>query len=184
MFQIVILAAYLVASCSALQDHSDDWGWNGKYKFEYGVKDPHTGDHKSQWEISDGHGLKGGYTLDEPDGTKHYVEYKADKWHGFQAIVKRVGHAIHPKTYGTPFVVKHKKQNNEQINNGYGYEEKDYSSSGYQSSNGQNAYSSVEGGNGWINQKASSSRSNNANGWINGNENNYATSYVKQKSYY
>lgn len=30
-----------------------------KYIYEYGVKDAHTGDHKSQWEHSDGDHVKG-----------------------------------------------------------------------------------------------------------------------------
>jgi hypothetical protein len=49
------------------KDHQDFHAYP-KYKFEYGVKDPHTGDHKSQWEIRDGDVVKGEYTLDEADG--------------------------------------------------------------------------------------------------------------------
>lgn len=67
------------------------------YKFEYGVKDPHTGDHKSAWEHSDGHHVKGSYSLDEADGTKRIVEYHADPHGGFNAEVKKVGHAKHPE---------------------------------------------------------------------------------------
>ncbi|XP_053685395.1 adult-specific cuticular protein ACP-20-like [Sabethes cyaneus] len=63
-----------------------------KYKYEYGVKDYHTGDHKSQWEVRDGDVVKGEYTLDEPDGTKRIVEYYADDKHGFEAKVKNIGH--------------------------------------------------------------------------------------------
>ena len=66
-----------------------------KYKFEYGVKDVKTGDHKSQWEIRDGDVVKGEYTLDEADGTKRVVEYHADGKSGFHAIVKKIGHAHH-----------------------------------------------------------------------------------------
>lgn len=65
------------------------------YKFEYGVKDYHTGDNKEAWEHSDGHHVKGMYSLYEPDGTKRIVEYTADPKLGFQAVVKRVGHATH-----------------------------------------------------------------------------------------
>ncbi|XP_038114700.1 adult-specific cuticular protein ACP-20 [Culex quinquefasciatus] len=64
-----------------------------KYKFEYGVKDIHTGDHKSQWEMRDGDVVKGEYTLDEADGTKRVVEYYADSKNGFEAKVKNIGHA-------------------------------------------------------------------------------------------
>ncbi|KAG5667447.1 hypothetical protein PVAND_015427 [Polypedilum vanderplanki] len=49
-----------------------------KYKFEYGVHDPHTHDHKSQWETRDGDVVKGEYTLDEADGTIRKVSYHAD----------------------------------------------------------------------------------------------------------
>src|SRR5690349_8615628 len=66
-----------------------------KYKFEYGVKDPKTGDHKTQWEVRDGDHVKGEYTLDESDGTKRIVEYHADGKSGFHAIVKKIGHAHH-----------------------------------------------------------------------------------------
>lgn len=44
--------------------------------------------------------LPGGYSLYEPDGTKRIVEYTADKHHGFNAVVKKVGHAHHPTHYG------------------------------------------------------------------------------------
>uniref|UniRef100_A0A182X732 Uncharacterized protein n=1 Tax=Anopheles quadriannulatus TaxID=34691 RepID=A0A182X732_ANOQN len=62
-----------------------------KYKFEYGVKDYHTGDHKSQWEVRDGDVVKGEYTLDEPDGSTRIVKYHADSKNGFEAVVKNIG---------------------------------------------------------------------------------------------
>uniref|UniRef100_A0AAG5DHB8 Cuticle protein 19 n=1 Tax=Anopheles atroparvus TaxID=41427 RepID=A0AAG5DHB8_ANOAO len=62
-----------------------------KYKFEYGVKDYHTGDHKSQWEVRDGDVVKGEYTLQEPDGSTRIVKYHADSKNGFEAIVKNIG---------------------------------------------------------------------------------------------
>jgi hypothetical protein len=71
-----------------------------KYKFEYGVKDVKTGDHKSQWETRDGDVVKGEYTLDEADGTKRVVEYHADGKTGFHAIVKKIGHAHHSYSGG------------------------------------------------------------------------------------
>ncbi|CAH0559094.1 unnamed protein product [Brassicogethes aeneus] len=70
------------------------------YKFEYGVHDPHTHDIKSQHEHRDGHNVKGGYTLKEADGTTRIVEYIGDHHNGFQAVVKRIGHAQHPAHYG------------------------------------------------------------------------------------
>uniref|UniRef100_A0A182KEV4 Uncharacterized protein n=1 Tax=Anopheles christyi TaxID=43041 RepID=A0A182KEV4_9DIPT len=81
-------------------DYTDHYAYP-KYKYDYGVQDAHTGDHKSQWEIRDGDVVKGGYTLYDADGTKRVVEYSSDKHHGFQAHVKRVGHAYHPQVYKT-----------------------------------------------------------------------------------
>lgn len=66
-----------------------------KYKFEYGVKDPHTHDHKSQWEMRDGDVVKGEYTLDEADGTQRVVSYHASDKTGFHADVKNIGKAHH-----------------------------------------------------------------------------------------
>lgn len=77
-------------------DHEHvDYHSHPQYKFEYGIKDPKTGDHKSQWEIRDGDVVKGQYTLDEADGTHRVVEYSSDKKNGFNAIVKKIGHAHH-----------------------------------------------------------------------------------------
>lgn len=71
-----------------------------KYGFDYGVNDPHTGDIKSQSEHRDGDVVKGSYSLVEPDGTTRVVEYTADDHNGFNAVVKRIGHAAHPAHYG------------------------------------------------------------------------------------
>ncbi|XP_054260466.1 uncharacterized protein LOC128985110 [Macrosteles quadrilineatus] len=67
-----------------------------KYEFKYGVHDPHTGDIKQQWEHRDGDKVKGMYSLVEPDGTIRIVEYTADDHNGFNAVVKKIGHAHHP----------------------------------------------------------------------------------------
>ncbi|XP_061496521.1 uncharacterized protein LOC5667274 [Anopheles gambiae] len=99
MMKITIAALALLAVAVAAYEH-EDYHSHPSYKFEYGVKDPHTGDHKSQWEHRDGDVVKGAYTLDEADGTKRVVEYSSDKHNGFQAHVKRVGHADHPAVYG------------------------------------------------------------------------------------
>ncbi|XP_058457448.1 adult-specific cuticular protein ACP-20-like [Malaya genurostris] len=80
-------------------EHKDYYAYP-KYKFEYGVSDHKTGDHKNHWEIRDGDVVKGEYSLHEPDGTKRVVEYKADKHTGFEAHVKRIGHGHHPQLYG------------------------------------------------------------------------------------
>ncbi|KAL5292937.1 hypothetical protein ACFFRR_011607 [Megaselia abdita] len=90
-----------------------DYYSHPKYEFEYGVKDAHTGDHKSQHEHRDGDSVKGGYTLDEADGTKRVVEYHADKHSGFNAVVKRIGHAHHPEHY-------HVEQHHGGLSGGYG----------------------------------------------------------------
>lgn len=41
-------------------EHKDYYAYP-KYKFDYGVKDPHTGDNKDQWETRDGDVVKGEY---------------------------------------------------------------------------------------------------------------------------
>ncbi|CAG9784949.1 unnamed protein product [Diatraea saccharalis] len=66
-----------------------------KYAYEYSIKDPHTGDYKTQHETRDGDVVKGFYSLHEADGTVRIVEYTADKHNGFHAVVKREGHAKH-----------------------------------------------------------------------------------------
>ncbi|XP_065084586.1 uncharacterized protein LOC135706840 [Ochlerotatus camptorhynchus] len=76
------------------EEHKDYYAYP-MYKFEYGVKDTKTGDHKSQWEMRDGDIVKGSYTLDEPDGTQRIVEYRADDKNGFQAIVKTIVRPVH-----------------------------------------------------------------------------------------
>lgn len=68
-----------------------------KYEFNYGVADAHTGDHKSQKEERDGDIVKGSYTVAEPDGTLRTVHYTADDHNGFNAVVTRTGHAVHPQ---------------------------------------------------------------------------------------
>lgn len=70
------------------------------YKYDYGVKDMKSGDHKSAWEMRHGDLVKGGYMLHEPDGTKRVVEYVADHHGGFNAHVKQIGIAEHPLIYG------------------------------------------------------------------------------------
>lgn len=80
-------------------EHHEDYYTYPKYKFEYGVKDPHTGDHKSQWEVRDGDVVKGEYTIEEADGTTRVVSYTADDKSGFNAVVKKIGKAHHPQAY-------------------------------------------------------------------------------------
>ncbi|XP_055600006.1 cuticle protein 19-like [Uranotaenia lowii] len=79
-----------------LPHYEQDYYAHPKYKFEYGVKDILTGDHKSQWEQRDGQIVTGSYSLDEADGTHRIVTYNSDDHNGFHAYVHRVGHAQHP----------------------------------------------------------------------------------------
>lgn len=67
-----------------------------QYAFNYGVNDPYTGDIKSHEEVRDGDVVRGSYTVNEPDGTIRVVEYTADDYNGFNVVVKKIGHAIHP----------------------------------------------------------------------------------------
>lgn len=78
-------------------DYKEEHYGPATYKYGYGVKDEHTGDHKDAWESSDHGVVKGSYSLYEPDGVHRVVEYTADKHHGFSATVKRTGghHDIH-----------------------------------------------------------------------------------------
>ncbi|KAF6204933.1 hypothetical protein GE061_019098 [Apolygus lucorum] len=80
--------------------HDVDYHAPAHYKFDYKVHDPHTGDVKSQWEHRDKDQVKGGYTIHDPDGSVRTVEYHADKHNGFNAVVKKHGHAHHPHVYG------------------------------------------------------------------------------------
>ncbi|PSN37955.1 hypothetical protein C0J52_10444 [Blattella germanica] len=76
--------------------HAVDYYAHPHYNFDYAVHDPHTGDQKSQWEARDGDVVKGQYSLVEPDGTVRVVDYTADDHNGFNAIVTKHGHAVHP----------------------------------------------------------------------------------------
>ncbi|XP_061728566.1 histidine-rich glycoprotein-like [Cydia pomonella] len=77
------------------EEHHHDYYAHPKYEFEYKVEDPHTGDKKSQHESRDGDVVKGYYSLHDADGTIRIVHYSADKHSGFNAEVKREGHAKH-----------------------------------------------------------------------------------------
>jgi len=74
-----------------------------RYHFNYGVKDQHTGDLKSQWEHRDGDKVKGSYSVLEPDGSIRTVDYTADDHNGFNAVVKKTGPSRHliPKYVST-----------------------------------------------------------------------------------
>uniref|UniRef100_A0A1I8P1M2 Uncharacterized protein n=1 Tax=Stomoxys calcitrans TaxID=35570 RepID=A0A1I8P1M2_STOCA len=87
--------------------HSSDHGHGGwyhndyhsypKYEFKYGVENSKTGDIKNQWEHRDGDHVKGSYSFKEADGTTRIVDYHANGHHGFNAVVKTLGHAHYPE---------------------------------------------------------------------------------------
>jgi len=85
-----------------------------KYSFNYGIKDPHTGDIKSQAEERDGDVVKGQYSLVEPDGSVRTVDYTADDHHGFNAVVHKTapkiiahGPIVHAPVLGHPGPLLH-----------------------------------------------------------------------------
>lgn len=82
----------------------DGYDPNPSYNFMYGVRDPNTGDNKSQEEsLSDGV-VRGSYQLEEPDGSIRRVTYTADDLNGFQARVEKIEHVRHQPS---PFVKKY-----------------------------------------------------------------------------
>ncbi|EAT37667.1 AAEL010375-PA [Aedes aegypti] len=87
-----------------------------KYKFEYGVQDFHTGDHKSQWEIRDGDFVKGEYTLADADGTHRIVKYRADDKNGFRAVVRQLG-----KGFGQQGAQEENEDGQNEIGEKFGY---------------------------------------------------------------
>ncbi|XP_053989836.1 cuticle protein 19 [Hylaeus volcanicus] len=99
MIKIALLLGLVgIAAASYIGGH-DDYNHHPAYNFEYSVHDPHTHDIKSQHESRNGDSVKGYYTLKEADGTLREVHYTADHKNGFNAEVKRSGHAQHPAHY-------------------------------------------------------------------------------------
>ncbi|XP_014246848.1 cuticle protein 7-like [Cimex lectularius] len=101
----VLFACIVVATCAPFegqgeevlgrhQEHHDYYA-PPHYSFEYKVHDEHKGDVKSHHETREGDKVKGFYMLKEADGTVREVHYTADHKNGFNAEVKRVGHAVH-----------------------------------------------------------------------------------------
>ncbi|XP_030758956.1 adult-specific cuticular protein ACP-20-like [Sitophilus oryzae] len=79
--------------------HTFDYYTVPHYEYKYGVHDPKHHDVHEQKEERYGDKVKGEYSLHEPDGTIRYVKYEADKENGFNAEVRREGHAVHPQHY-------------------------------------------------------------------------------------
>lgn len=71
------------------------------YEFKYSVHDPKHHDVHEQKEKRIGDKVEGEYSIHDPDGTIRVVKYEADKHNGFNAVVERKGHAIHPQEYKT-----------------------------------------------------------------------------------
>jgi hypothetical protein len=76
-----------------------DYHAHPHYKYEYGVHDPYTGDHKTAYEHRDGDKVTGMYSFLEADGRTRIVEYTADDEHGFHAVVRHIGAVDHPEQY-------------------------------------------------------------------------------------
>ncbi|CAH2075405.1 unnamed protein product, partial [Iphiclides podalirius] len=74
-----------------------DYFAHPKYDFAYSVADPHTGDHKSQYESRNGDAVHGSYSLVQPDGSVREVTYTADDHSGFNAVVHNTP-SVHPQT--------------------------------------------------------------------------------------
>ncbi|KAK9869687.1 hypothetical protein WA026_003433 [Henosepilachna vigintioctopunctata] len=101
-------AAPIVAHAAPVA-HAVDYYDHPKYEFNYGVHDAHTGDNKSQHEVRDGDVVKGSYSLLEADGTTRTVHYSADDHNGFNAVVEKSGHAVHPAqvAHAAPLIAAH-----------------------------------------------------------------------------
>ncbi|KAE8573275.1 adult-specific cuticular protein ACP-20 [Halyomorpha halys] len=107
MYKITLLACLVSVAVAQYghnhghqEEHYVDYYAPPHYKFDYSVNDPHTYDVKKQAETREGDVVKGYYSLYEPDGTERIVHYTADKHNGFNAVVERKGHAVHPQNYG------------------------------------------------------------------------------------
>ncbi|XP_058828212.1 cuticle protein 19-like [Topomyia yanbarensis] len=114
MYKVIAVVACLAAVAVAIpykpvaepEHYAEPKDGHAQYKFEYGVKDDHTGDHKVQWEQRDGDVVKGSYSLDEPDGGHRIVEYHSDAHGGIQIQVKKVGgHASAPAAHHEPIPI-------------------------------------------------------------------------------
>ncbi|GBP38857.1 Larval cuticle protein A2B [Eumeta japonica] len=87
-----------------------------EYKYSYDVRDPATGDSKTQQEEKYGDLVKGFYTVVDPDGTKRTVLYSADPVKGFNAVVRTepaesVGYPYHISKPSTDSMYGEYRQN-------------------------------------------------------------------------
>ncbi|XP_026821009.1 cuticle protein-like [Rhopalosiphum maidis] len=93
---LLLLSAAVAARSGHTVHDPNEYYSEPNYHFNYGVKDLHTGDLKSQWEHREGDVVKGSYSLMEPDGSIRTVDYTADSHNGFNAVVSKSGHSVHP----------------------------------------------------------------------------------------
>ncbi|KAE9538146.1 hypothetical protein AGLY_006118 [Aphis glycines] len=93
---LLLLSAAVAARSGHSVHDPNEYYSEPNYHFNYGVKDLHTGDLKSQWEHREGDVVKGSYSLMEPDGSIRTVDYTADSHNGFNAVVSKSGHSVHP----------------------------------------------------------------------------------------
>ncbi|XP_030747920.1 uncharacterized protein LOC115876324 [Sitophilus oryzae] len=96
VFQVTVVSVICFVICDAgsVGQYAPKYDKPKDYSFSYGVKDPHTGDMKQQWEKKEGNTIKGQYSLVEADGSVRTVDYTADAKHGFNAVVKKSGPCI------------------------------------------------------------------------------------------
>ncbi|XKL62726.1 hypothetical protein PGB90_002559 [Kerria lacca] len=87
---ITVILQLIIITTDGLPQHSDlDYYVPPKYKFDYSVHDPESGDVKSHWESREGDAVIGAYTVHDPDGVIRVVEYTADPDNGFNAHVSK-----------------------------------------------------------------------------------------------
>lgn len=83
-FQLIILVAVLALAKAQEQARP------AQYSYSYDVKDPFTGDSKTQVESRSGDEVRGQYSLDDPDGTRRIVDYISDPVNGFRVSINKV----------------------------------------------------------------------------------------------
>lgn len=91
VIQPVVRPQISTVNVPVVQTRVDSYDPNPQYTYAYTVHDQYTGDSKSQHESRHGDVVRGQYSLTEPDGSRRTVDYTADPYSGFNAIVHRTG---------------------------------------------------------------------------------------------
>ncbi|XP_022203270.1 cuticle protein 19-like [Nilaparvata lugens] len=105
MISLAVVLSYLILGIVAEYEGSDEYNFPQSedepfyyhvpdYRFDYSVASPHTGDMHNRQERRFGDEVSGYYSLMEPDGTYREVHYKADRKHGFTAVVKKYRNGV------------------------------------------------------------------------------------------